>query len=142
MGFWKLLYFRPHEFAADPKKVRGLEPGEYLAEGPAHCAECHTARGPRRAELDKLYAGAPNLEKGGRFATNITPHKDGLGDWSAGDIADFLKSGTDKCFNEPTGMKDVVASTGKLSDADTAPRSGEYIHALPAIPGNPKHKTC
>jgi mono/diheme cytochrome c family protein len=142
VGFWKLLYFHPHEFAADPKKSAAWNRGEYLAEGPAHCAECHTARGPLGGpELDKLYAGAANLEKGGRFASNITPHKDGLGDWSAGDIADFLKSGTDKCFNEPTGMKDVVASTGKLSDADLA-AIGEYIHALPAIPGNPKHKTC
>ena len=64
-----------------------------------------------------------------------------IGDWSAGDIADFLKSGTDKCFNEPTGMKDVVASTSKLSDADLA-ALGDYIHALPAIAGAPKHKTC
>lgn len=142
VGFWKLLYFHPHEFVADPKKSDAWNRGAYLAEGPAHCAECHTERGPLGGpELDKLYAGAPNLEKGGRFASNITPHKDGIGDWSAGDIADFLKSGTDKCFNEPTGMKDVVASTSKLSDADLA-ALGDYIHALPAIAGAPKHKTC
>jgi mono/diheme cytochrome c family protein len=142
VGFWKLLYFKPHEFVADPKKSQAWNRGEYLAEGPAHCAECHT---PRNAlggvEEAKLYAGAPNLEKGGRFASNITPNKDGIGDWSEQDIADFLKTGTDKCFNEPDGMKDVVASTSKLSDADLA-ALGAYIHALPAIPGNPKHKTC
>jgi mono/diheme cytochrome c family protein len=142
VGFWKLLYFKPHEFAADPKQSAAWNRGAYLAEGPAHCAECHTARGPLGGpELDKLYAGAPNLEAGGRFASNITPHKDGIGDWSEQDIADFLKSGTDKCFNEPTGMKDVIASTSKLSDADNA-AIGAYIHALPAIPGAPKHKTC
>ena len=142
VGGWKLLYFHPHEFKADPKKSDAWNRGEYLAEGPAHCAECHT---PRNAlgglEADKLYAGAPNLEAGGRFASNITPHKDGIGDWSAQDITDFLKSGTDKCFNEPDGMKDVIASTSKLPDADLA-AMGEYIHALPPIAGNPKHKTC
>lgn len=142
VGGWKLLYFHPHEFKPDPKHSDAWNRGEYLAEGPAHCAECHT---PRNAlggiEADKLYAGAPNLEAGGRFASNITPHKDGLGDWSAQDITDFLKSGTDKCFNEPDGMKDVIASTGKLPDADLA-ALGEYIHALPPIAGNPKHKTC
>lgn len=142
VGFWKLLYFDPHEFTADPKKSAAWNRGAYLAEGPAHCAECHTPRGALGGpELDKLYAGAPNLEAGGRFASNITPHKDGLGDWSAQDIADFLKSGTDKCFNEPTGMKDVIAATSKLSDPDLA-ALGAYIHALPAIAGNPKHKTC
>ena len=142
VGGWKLLYFHPHEFKADPAKSAAWNRGEYLAEGPAHCAECHT---PRNAlgglEADKLYAGAPNLEAGGRFASNITPHKDGLGDWSEQDLTDFLKSGTDKCFNEPEGMKDVIASTGKLPDADVAAIAA-YIHALPPVAGNPKHKTC
>jgi mono/diheme cytochrome c family protein len=142
VGGWKLLYFHPHEFAADPKKSAAWNRGDYLAEGPAHCAECHT---PRNAlggeEMAQLYDGAPNLEAGGRFASNITPSKDGLGDWSEQDLTDFLKSGTDKCFNEPTGMRDVIASTGKLSDDDVAAISA-YIHALPPLMGNPKHKTC
>jgi mono/diheme cytochrome c family protein len=142
VGFWKLLYFKPHEYVADPKKSAAWNRGAYLAEGPAHCAECHTARGPLGGpELDKLYAGAPNLEAGGRFASNITPHKDGIGDWSEQDLTDFLKSGTDKCFNEPTGMKDVILSTSKLAEDDVAGISA-YIHALPPIAGAPKHKTC
>jgi mono/diheme cytochrome c family protein len=142
VGFWKLLYFKPHEFVANPKRSAAWNRGAYLAEGPAHCAECHTPRNQLGGmEEDKLYAGSANLEAGGRFASNITPHKDGLGDWSEQDIADFLKSGTDKCFNEPTGMKDVIASTSKMSDADLAALA-TYIHALPPIAGNPKHKTC
>ena len=142
VGFWKLLYFKPHEFAADPKKSQAWNRGMYLAEGPAHCAECHTTRNALGGVQEaQLYAGAPNLEKGGRFASNITPHKDGIGDWSEDDIASFLKTGTDKCFNEPDGMKDVIASTSKLSDTDLA-ALGAYIHALPAIAGAPKHKTC
>ncbi|MFL5297828.1 MAG: cytochrome c [Phenylobacterium sp.] len=142
VGFWKLLYFHPKEFQPDPKRSAAWNRGAYLAEGPAHCAECHTPRnGLGGAELGQLYAGAANLEKGGRFASNITPHKDGIGDWSEQDIADFLKSGTDKCFNEPTGMREVIASTSHLSDADLAAIAA-YIHALPPIAGNPKHKTC
>jgi cytochrome c553 len=38
-------------------------------------------------------------------------------------------------------MKDVIASTSKLPDADNAAIAA-YIHALPSIAGNPKHKTC
>jgi cytochrome c553 len=38
-------------------------------------------------------------------------------------------------------MRDVIASTSKLSDDDLA-ALGAYIHALPPIAGNPKHKTC
>jgi mono/diheme cytochrome c family protein len=142
VGFWKLLYFHPHEYAADPKQSAAWNRGRYLAEGPAHCSECHTARNALGGMTQsQLYAGAPNLEKGGRFASNITPSKDGLGDWSADDLADFLKSGTDKCFNEPEGMREVVASTSQLSAADLT-AIATYIHALPPIPGNGKHKTC
>ena len=140
--FWKLLYFHPHEFAPPMKQSEVWDRGAYLAEGPAHCAECHTPRGGLGGpKLDQLYAGAPNLEAGGRFASNITPSKDGIGDWSEGDIADFLKTGTDKCFNEPTGMAAVIASTSQLSDADRA-AIATYIHALPPIAGNGKNKTC
>jgi len=142
VGFWKLLYFHPHEFAPDPKQSAPWNRGAYLAEGPAHCAECHTPRGGLGGpKLDKLYAGAPNLEAGGRFASNITASKDGIGDWSEEDIAGFLKTGTDKCFNEPTGMAAVIASTSQLSDADQAAIAA-YIHALPPIAGNGTHKTC
>lgn len=142
VGGWKLLYFRPHEFKADPTQSDQWNRGAYLAEGPAHCAECHTPRNALGGVVaDKMYAGAPNLEAGGRFASNITPSKDGIGDWSAQDITDFLQSGTDKCFNEPSGMAEVIASTSKYSDED-ALAMGVYIHALPAKDGNGKEKTC
>ena len=142
VGFWKLLYFHPKDFVADPKRSAAWNRGAYLAEGPAHCAECHTPRNALGGEKEsELYAGAPNLEAGGRFASNITPSKDGIGDWSDTDIADFLKTGTDKCFNEPTGMRGVIASTSKLTESDLA-ALGTYIHELPPKPGNGTHKTC
>jgi mono/diheme cytochrome c family protein len=142
VGGWKLLYFHPHEFKPDPSKSPAWNRGAYLAEGPAHCAECHTPRGALGGpDLDQLYAGAANLEKGGRFAVNITPHKDGIGDWSEQDIADFLSSGTDKCFNEPDGMRNVIASTSRLPADDVAALAA-YIHALPPKAGNGKAKTC
>jgi mono/diheme cytochrome c family protein len=143
VGGWKLLYFRPHEFKPDATRSAAWNRGMYLTEGPAHCAECHTPRnslgGP---EEGQLYAGAPNLEKGGRFATNITAHpKDGIGDWSEEDIAGLLSTGMDKCFNEPVGMTDVLASTIRLP-ADDVAAMATYIHTIPAKPGNGKHKSC
>jgi mono/diheme cytochrome c family protein len=142
VGFWKLLYFHPKDFQPDPKQSAQWNRGAYLSEGPAHCSECHT---PRNAlgglQTDQFYAGSPNLEAKGRFAVNITPSKDGIGDWSAQDIADLLKTGTDKCFNEPTGMAGVFPSTEHMSDADLA-AVADYIHTLAPKPGNGKKKVC
>jgi mono/diheme cytochrome c family protein len=142
VGGWKFLYFKPKEFQPDSTKSASWNRGKYITEGPAHCAECHSPRnGLGGVEPGKEYAGAPNLEAGGRFAGNITPHADGLGDWTAGDIADFLTSGQDKCFNEPAGMKEVLHSTMLYSPEDAA-AMGEYLHSLPAIAGNKEHKSC
>jgi mono/diheme cytochrome c family protein len=142
LGVWKLLYFRPHEFAPDPRRPAAWNRGAYLAEGPAHCAECHSPRDALGGiRPGRLYSGAPSLEAGGRFASNITPSRDGVGDWTEQDMADFLKSGQDKCFNEPTGMRDVVAATSRMSDADLAAIAA-YLHTLPPIAGNGRRKTC
>jgi mono/diheme cytochrome c family protein len=142
LGFWKLIAFRPAEFEPDPARSAAWNRGRYLVEAAAHCSECHTSRDAMGVlQKGKAYAGAPNLEAGARFASNITPHRDGIGDWSEQDIADFLKSGQDKCFNEPEGMREVIASVSKLSDPDVS-AIGVYIHALPPIGGNADHKTC
>ena len=142
VGFWKLLNFHPKEFAPVANRDSEWNRGFYLVEGAAHCAECHTPRDTLGGMVeDKRYVGGESLEKGGRFASNITSHADGLGDWSAEEIADFLKTGTDRCFNEPEGMRAVLASTSRLPSADTQ-AMGAYLRALPPLPGNGKHKSC
>jgi mono/diheme cytochrome c family protein len=142
VGVWKLLYFKPKDFQPDPTRSAAWNRGAYLAEGPAHCAQCHTPRNALGAlETNKLYIGAAGLELGDRFASNITSSKDGTGDWSEEDIADFLMSGTDKCFNEPTGMAEVTQATSQLPRADVVAIAA-YIHALSPKDGNGKHKIC
>lgn len=142
VGAWKLLYFRPREFVADEQRSPEWNRGRYLAEGAAHCVECHT---PRNAlgglDRDKLYAGAPNLEAGGKFAVNITPHRSGIGDWSEQEIADFLSSGLNNCFNEPAGMAAVLASTTLLPANENAALA-TYIKSLSPKPDNGSRKAC
>ncbi len=141
VGGWKLLYFKPKPFTPDPAKSAAWNRGAYLVEGPAHCGSCHTPHNALGGPTDDRYVGAPNLEKGGRFATNITQHADGIGDWSEQEIADLLKTGVDRCFNEPVGMRAVLASTSRLPDADIAAMAS-YLKTLPPRPGNAQRKSC
>jgi mono/diheme cytochrome c family protein len=142
VGAWKAMFFRPKAFEPDPEQSAAWNRGAYLTEGPLHCGECHTPRnalgGPER---DRLYAGAPNLEAGGRFANNITQHADGIEDWTQEELASFLQTGMDKCFNEPAGMASVLASTTRLGEADNNAMA-TYLKSLPPIAGNGEHKTC
>jgi len=142
IGAWKLLYFRPQEFSYDETRPASWNRGNYLVTGAAHCGECHTPRNALGAPREDLrFSGAPAAEQGGRFAGNITPHADGIGDWSAADIANFLKSGTDKCYNDPSGMAEVIASTSQAVESDLDAMA-EYLKSLPAIAGNKAHKSC
>jgi len=139
IGLWKLA------FMADAGPVVTLpaaaspaaHAGQYLVEGPGHCGECHTARGLQGlGALDRAnwLAGAASLDgpKGaGGKVPNITPGEKGLGDWSAGDIAYYLKSGFTPEYDSVGGsMVEVQNNMAKLTDDDRAAIAA-YLKAIP-----------
>ena len=44
MAGWKNLFFQPRRFEPDPNQSEQWNRGAYLANGPAHCAACHSPR--------------------------------------------------------------------------------------------------
>ena len=107
----------------------------------ANCSACHMTPG----QSDRLrLAGGLKLESpfGAFLAPNISPDKaHGIGDWSEADMIGMLSTGTDRCFNEPEGMRNVLASTALLPAEDQAAMAA-YIKTIPAKAGNGKEKTC
>ena len=81
----------------DPHASAELNRGAYLVTGPGHCTGVPLLAQPARGIVkDTEFAGAPN--PGGKGSVpNITPSKDGIGDWSEDDIAYLLETG-----NTPT----------------------------------------
>jgi mono/diheme cytochrome c family protein len=137
LGLWKLMFVKSGPVAnlesAEPDVLRG----QYLVEGPGHCSECHTSRNALGGlDHSKWMAGAPNPDGPGRIP-NVTDHETGLADWTAADIAEYLKSGFTPSFDTTGGsMVDVVENTAHLSDADRA-AIGAYLKAIPALPKAP-----
>lgn len=119
LGLWKLLYLDGEPFAADPAWDDQIALGAYLVEGPGHCQECHTARDFIGGRLrERVFAGAAGLGGEG-FTPNITPHSDGIGSWSASDIAYALESGFTPEFDSLGGeMGSVISNFAQLSAAD------------------------
>lgn len=135
LGGWKLLHLDGKLFTADSRQDAIWNRGAYLVEGPGHCAECHSPRNPLGGIITaKRYAGGPDPEGKG-FVPNITPHKDGLGGWSKGELADFLKTGETPSFYSAGGsMGSVIKNMAQLSDADRA-AMGLYLSLLPPLEG-------
>jgi mono/diheme cytochrome c family protein len=65
---------------------------------------------------------------------NITPHEDGLADWSDRDIVRYLKSGFTPDYDTVGGsMTKVQENLARLSDRDRAAIAA-YLKAVPSLP--------
>jgi mono/diheme cytochrome c family protein len=134
---WRALYFEEGPYKPDPAQSAQWNRGAYLANGVAHCGECHTPRtllGGR--EDERRFNGGTLVGPGAKHAPNITPDpNDGIGKWQIDDIVALLKTGM-----TPSGdfvqapMSDVVEDTAKLSDADRL-AIATYLRSLPPLPG-------
>lgn len=133
LGVWKLLYLNARPFTPDASRDAQWNRGFYLVNGPGHCAECHSPRDALGGIVaDQRFAGGPDPEGQG-WVPNITQR--GLGSWSVGDIADFLKSGMTPEFDSAGGsMAAVIRNTSQLSDADRLAMA-TYIKSLPPVAG-------
>ena len=92
-GVWKALFMDYAPFSPEPGADRQVNRGAYLVNGPGHCGECHTPRnllGGPQAEWAFSGGDAP---EGKDKVPNITPHPQGIGDWSTEDIAIALETG-------------------------------------------------
>ena len=133
VGLWKLRYLDAAPVVTIDESDPLLKRGRYLVEGPAHCAECHTARDVAGGlRMDRWLAGAPNPDGKGRVP-NITPHQDGLADWSEKDLVYYFQSGMDPEFDTAGGsMVAVQENLARLTEYDRQAIAA-YLKAVPAL---------
>ena len=98
-----------------PTRRKRSRLGRYLVEGPGHCGECHTPRDfAGGTKKDEWLAGAAAAEGDG-IVPNITSGEGGIGDWSEGDIANYLETGFTPDFDSVGGaMVDVQKNMAQL----------------------------
>ncbi len=142
LGLWKQLYLSGATPRPDSDEIAPVQRGQYLVQGPGHCGACHTPRNVFGGEItDRFLAGAKSLEVNGDAKEdqegripNITPHQDGVGDWSEKDIAYALESGFDPDFDSFGGsMVKVQENMAKLSPEDRTAIAA-YLKSIPALP--------
>jgi mono/diheme cytochrome c family protein len=134
IGLWQLLYVDGKTFAPDPKQSAEINRGAYLVDGPGHCSECHSPRNAIGGIIQgEAFAGARTPEGKGKIP-NITPSKDGIGDWSAEDIAYLLETGNTPDFDVIGGlMAPVQENMAKLKPEDRT-AIADYLKSLPPLP--------
>jgi mono/diheme cytochrome c family protein len=137
LGLWKRRYLDDTPVVGLSSADPALERGRYLVEAVGHCEAWHTPRdrfgGPQRA---RWLAGAPSLEGEGRVP-NVTPHEEGLADWSLQDLERYFRSGFTPDYDTVGGsMVAVQENLARLDEADRAAIAA-YLKALPPQPDPP-----
>lgn len=134
LGLWKRLHLDSGPILMLPGGSESVQRGQYLVEGPGHCGECHTMRDWSGGTLrDQWLAGAPSPDSDG-VMPNITPHEDGIADWSQSDIAYALETGFMPDFDTFGGA--MVAVQENLAELPAADRDAiaAYLKAIPPLP--------
>jgi mono/diheme cytochrome c family protein len=118
MLVWNRLFFTPGAFQPNPNKSAEWNRGAYLTEGLGHCGACHTPKnllgGDKTGERLRGYT----LQ--GWVAPDITnDERRGLGGWSVGEVATYLKTGHSRTGAATGLMSETVGnSTSRMSEAD------------------------
>ena len=131
LGLWKALFIDDAPIMAVDESDEKLQRGRYLVEGPSHCGECHTPRNLIGGmDASRWLAGGPAPEGDGKIP-NITPHADGIGDWTESDIAYSLESGFTPEFDSfGSSMVDVQKNMARLP-AEDREAIAAYLKAVP-----------
>lgn len=131
LGLWKRFYLddEPQVVLTDPTPQEAL--GQYLAEGPGHCGECHTPRNFAQAmDRARWLTGAPYPGGEGRVP-GIDPDRASFASWSADDIAYYLEAGVDPDFDVVGGSMVAVVDNHSRLPAEDREAIAAYLKALP-----------
>jgi mono/diheme cytochrome c family protein len=133
MGIWSVLFNPDRRFAPNVRRSPEWNRGAYLAEGLAHCGDCHTPRNLLQALNNRRKFGGA-LTAGWR-AYNITSHAmSGVGAWSDDGLAQYLATGHAASHGTASGpMGEAVdASLSKLTPSDISALV-IYLRSIPPI---------
>jgi mono/diheme cytochrome c family protein len=135
LGPWKTFNFDAGEYKPDQSRDPKWNRGAYLVEALTHCGECHTPRG-RLGGLDRSqWMSGARMPVGDLVASNLTPDKTGLADWSEADIVDALESGTLPQGGTFGGeMAEVVKNSTSRMRPEDREAIAVYLKSLPALP--------
>ncbi len=134
LGMWKRQYLDGRPLEPVLNASAEVQWGQYLVQGPGHCGACHTPRDEYGGPINSRFLAGTSGDNGVEKAPNITPHEDGIGSWSARDIAYSLETGFDPEFDSFGGsMVEVQENMAKLSPNDRAAIAA-YLKTIEPLP--------
>lgn len=133
LGLWKLINLSDAKVVSLPDDASDeVKRGQYLAEGPGHCGECHTPRNLSGGVIKSAWLAGARAAEGKGIVPNITPEGRNVKDWSKADLVEYFTSGFTPDYDSVGGaMVEVQENLAQLSDADREAIAA-YLKVVPA----------
>jgi mono/diheme cytochrome c family protein len=128
---WRALYFRPGQFAADQGKSQEWNRGAYLTQGLGHCSACHAPRDSFGGTALREELGGGMIPMLNWYAPPLNGSRNALGEWSAEDLATFLKTGISSQRAATGPMAEVIHGSLQYLQDDDAHAMASYLASLP-----------
>jgi mono/diheme cytochrome c family protein len=130
MMLWNWLFLKDQPFRPDPAQSAQWNRGKFLVTGPGHCAACHTPKNLMFGDEHENELTGTVLDNW--FAANLTNDKtEGLGNWTAAEIDEYLTTGRNAHATAAGSMLDkVTGSTSRMTEPDRQ-AIAVYLKSLP-----------
>lgn len=145
LAVWKWFYADRGIHRPDGTRSAEWNRGAYLVRALGHCGACHSPRNLLLAEIpERALSGGIHFHpvSPGKqrlwAAVNLTPATTGLGAWSTGDIASYLKTGHSRKAGRFGPMDSVIAEGTRHLTENDAVAVADYLKSLPAIESDTK----
>ena len=131
LGLWKSLFQDSAAMPHIPSDDAQIQRGAYLVHALGHCAECHTPRNIFGGlDQDRAFSGAADPDGDG-FVPNITPHQEGIGNWTQRDITSALKTGILPDYDTFGGSMILVQENMSQLTEEDQNAIAAYLSSLP-----------
>ena len=131
---WKLLFFRPHPIASDPRQSAAWNRGRYIGETLAHCTACHSPRGLLQQEKRgaEAYDGGWS---GGWYAPPINARSPAVRAWTVDRLDAYFRTGLSTAHAAAAGpMGPVTYNLARAAPADVRALATYYAWQMRNAP--------
>ena len=127
---WRMLFYRP---SFSTSASASADRGQYLVDGPGHCAMCHGERGRAASLPAGGYLAGGSILGSGWYAPPLNATS--LSRFSSSELADYLRTGISKHGSAYGPMADVIYRSLHGLTAEDATSIAEYLKGLPPHAG-------
>ena len=136
LAVWRVLYFRPEKFVADPARTPEWNRGAYLVQGLAHCGACHTARNALGASAGMDLAGGLIPMRNWYAPSLSAANEAGVAHWSIEEITQLLSTGVSPRGSTLGPMAEVVLHSTQYLEPTDVRAMAVYLQGLPPTPAD------